>query len=36
MAEFMPDGVVLVEDKDNEIKVFKVNELIPHAFTLES
>ena len=35
MAEFMPDGDVYVVRND-EVKCFKVSELIPHSFELEN
>ncbi|MEA5083981.1 MAG: cytidine deaminase [Lachnospiraceae bacterium] len=34
MAEFMGGGVVVLEDKDGEIKEFTVEDLIPKAFLL--
>ena len=34
MSEFMLDGEVILEDNNREIKVFKVRELLPYAFSL--
>ena len=34
MSEFMLDGEVILEDNNREIKVFKVRDLLPYAFSL--
>lgn len=34
LSEFMPDGEVILSDKDGNIKKFLVSELIPHSFKL--
>lgn len=34
MAEFMGSGVVVLEDKNGEIKEFTVQELMPNSFVL--
>ncbi len=34
LLEFMPEGVVLLENEKGEIKTYKVKELLPVGFTL--
>lgn len=34
ITEFMPDGIVVVEDKEKGIQEFLVSALLPEAFTL--
>lgn len=34
ISEFMPDGEIIL-GSENEIKVYKVSELLPHAFELK-
>ncbi|NLP46222.1 MAG: cytidine deaminase [Epulopiscium sp.] len=33
MMEFMPDGIVILETKEKQIKQYRVQELLPYAFT---
>ena len=34
LSEFMPDGKIILEDKDKNIFVYKISELLPYAFCL--
>ncbi len=34
LSEFMPEGEIILEDKDKNILVYKVSELQPYAFCL--
>ncbi|MFP4697607.1 MAG: cytidine deaminase [Eubacteriales bacterium] len=35
LAEFMPDAEVILVDKNNKVRTFKVTELLPYRFILE-
>lgn len=35
MTEFMKDGIIVLEDKEQGIKEFSLEELLPHGFTNE-
>lgn len=35
LAEFMPEGELIFVDRHNQIKIFKVADLLPHRFILE-
>lgn len=35
LAEFMPDGEVIFEDKNHQTKILKVADLLPYRFILE-
>lgn len=34
MIEFMPQGEIVLSNKKGEIKVYKVDELLPHSFSV--